>query len=612
MEPSSSSHDSPVTAEGRLRDLRIFDGSPPAFWVRFTEVATELAGALQGRSIVRLGDSWNLLATAPEGTAQGRLFLSRSLGAEATAALHEGLRWVEETPLPGFEHLLVPLTVEDPSQLCLLELVFSADEVPADAEALATRLALLADTPRVYQRNLAAQEIRRENERTARALDVLAMVNEHQRFAPAAMTLVNELAHRFGAERATLGWARNYYLRIVAISGTERFQRKMQVLQQLEAAMEESKDQDEEILLPAPPGQESVVADHQQYSRDSQSGALLSGPLRVEGESVGVLTVERESEPFTEEDARALRVILDQCAPRLVDLRRRDRWFGARWAAGVRRLLAKVLSPRHTWLKLAVVLATAFVIFSLVVPFRYAVDTTFQVRADTMSFVSAPFEGYLEEALVRPGDVVAAGQVVLAFEREDLLIEEAEALAQIQRFRAEAELAEAEGNLADLRVARAQLAQAEARLDLAQHRLERASLRAPFDGVVVQGDFRDRVGARIQQGEQLLLLSELEGLYAEIRLPERDIDLIGDHRRARLVFASRPDKSFPATIEMLSPAAYPDQEGNAFALRAQLDEEAPWLRPGMTGVSRIEAGQRTLFWRATHRIIDFIRLKLWI
>ena len=63
---------------------------------------------------------------------------------------------------------------------------------------------------------------------------------------------------------------------------------------------------------------------------------------------------------------------------------------------------------------------------------------------------------------------------------------------------------------------------------------------------------------------------------------------------------------------MLSPAAYPDQEGNAFALRAQLDEEAPWLWPGMTGVSRIEAGQRTLFWRATHRIIDFIRLKLWI
>jgi len=58
--------------------------------------------------------------------------------------------------------------------------------------------------------------------------------------------------------------------------------------------------------------------------------------------------------------------------------------------------------------------------------------------------------------------------------------------------------------------------------------------------------------------------------------------------------------------------AVADEEGNAFLLRAQLEDDAEWLRPGMTGVAKIDGGRRTLWWRATHRIVDFIRMKLWI
>jgi hypothetical protein len=62
---------------------------------------------------------------------------------------------------------------------------------------------------------------------------------------------------------------------------------------------------------------------------------------------------------------------------------------------------------------------------------------------------------------------------------------------------------------------------------------------------------------------------------------------------------------------MISPAAQADGEGNAFTLRARLEEDADWLRPGMSGIARLNAGDRTLAWRATHRIIDFIRMRLW-
>jgi hypothetical protein len=37
-----------------------------------------------------------------------------------------------------------------------------------------------------------------------------------------------------------------------------------------------------------------------------------------------------------------------------------------------------------------------------------------------------------------------------------------------------------------------------------------------------------------------------------------------------------------------------------------------WWRPGMTGVAKISVGWRPLAWVATRRLIDYLRIKLWI
>jgi hypothetical protein len=52
---------------------------------------------------------------------------------------------------------------------------------------------------------------------------------------------------------------------------------------------------------------------------------------------------------------------------------------------------------------------------------------------------------------------------------------------------------------------------------------------------------------------------------------------------------------------------------NTFAVRLKLEGSAPehW-RPGMTGVAKISIGWRPLAWIATHRLIDYLRIKLWI
>ena len=294
-----------------------------------------------------------------------------------------------------------------------------------------------------------------------------------------------------------------------------------------------------------------------------------------------------------------------------MDLKKESRWFGARLATSARELLAKVLSPKHTWLKFAAIVTSVFLFLALLIPYPYQVSATFIVRPDSLAHMPAPYEGFIAKAGVRPGDLVVKGQTLLSLDDRDLSIQRAETLAEIRRHGAEAELAEADGELAELRVARAQKNQAQARLDFFEYQLTRAEVKAPFDGVVVQGDLRERIGAPVKQGEVLLQVSKLDGLYVEIRLPERDIDLIGAYRSGDIVFSSRPDLQFPFEVEMVSPTAQADGEGNAFTLRARLDADADWLRPGMSGVARLDGGDHTLAWRATHRIIDFIRMRFW-
>jgi len=192
-----------------------------------------------------------------------------------------------------------------------------------------------------------------------------------------------------------------------------------------------------------------------------------------------------------------------------------------------------------------------------------------------------------------------------------LLVQQAAALAELQRHASEAEKAEADRQLAELRVARAQQAESQARVDLVRYRLARAEMKAPFDGVVIEGDLREKIGAPVKTGDILLKISQLKGLYVEIRVPERDIDQIQDSRTAEVAFASRPEDTFGVKIDRIEPSAMADREGNFFLVRGQLDQRADWFRPGMSGVAKINAGHRSLLWIATHRLVDFLRMKLW-
>ena len=98
-------------------------------------------------------------------------------------------------------------------------------------------------------------------------------------------------------------------------------------------------------------------------------------------------------------------------------------------------------------------------------------------------------------------------------------------------------------------------------------------------------------------------VAEVDGIYLLVEIPEDYFSLV-----------ARPAETIPLVVERLIPLARTGAEGGGavFEAFARLDvEAAPWWRPGMTGVARIEGERRSLLWIAGHRAWNRLRLWLW-
>jgi len=208
--------------------------------------------------------------------------------------------------------------------------------------------------------------------------------------------------------------------------------------------------------------------------------------------------------------------------------------------------------------------------------------------------------------------LVKSGEILLELSKDDLHLQEAQSMAELARYQREAEKARAANQLADMRVSNAQAKQAEARLKLVQHRIALAAIKAPFDGVVVEGDPRQRIGAALSAGDSLFRIARIDSLYIEAEVPERDIHEIVQGQTGEAAFVSRPEHKIRVRVSMIESAAVAKDAGNVFLIRSDFtDGPQGWWRPGMSGLCKVDAGKRRLIWILTHRTVDFFRLWLW-
>lgn len=604
----------------QLSSLRRFSGPPAVFWQAYLDALVAIGAARYGlvaRKRNKENTDWRKVAASPANlSASGLDSFFKGVEALCETAIEEGEAQLEISPPVegkfGDTGLAIRLETGRPSEQWAA--VFLLSDVSSEEASEALKRLLLANClPADLQHYQSSNRAPGAASQAASVIDLVVMLDGKTRFLEMAMTFVNELAGQHQCERVTIGWEKRGYVRLKAISHSEKFERKMQVVNELEKVMEEAFDQDEEIYWPPLDGETLITRDHGKFAESQGVKYLCSIPLRENAEPVGVLTFEREAEPFLDDEIRLLRITADVAAPRLADLKRRDRWFGARMASSLRSFFGKVVGPEKTWTK---ILAIAGAIGILVLVFggmNYRVEAPFLLRTENVSFLAAPYDGYIFEVDAEVGDVFEEDQRLLALDTRDFLLEEASAAADLTRFLREEEKSRARNELAEMRIFSAQAEQARVQLESVRYHLSQAEITSPYDAFVIEGDLKKRLGAPVRQGDILFKIARLDRLYVESKVSERDIHEIGLGAPIEVAFASQPKHKFPATVVLIEPVATTVDNDNVFIVRSRV-EIAPeeWWRPGMGGVSKIEAGHRTFFWIVFHRTIDFLRMFFWL
>lgn len=612
----------PILAE--LSALRRFDGSPAEFWPRYTQVLARLAGAQRLVLLLASDESSARLRRLADWTGETPLgslstpfqnAVPTLASACASAPCAETVLGVGVSPDTAHRAVAVRLPLPGSADR-LVAVGLLTESTPSRAQDTVDALRWASDVPTLYlaHRNGSGSAPTRSGtgEASKTVLDLALRIDSQQDFRGAALTLVNALAERLGCDRVSLGWLEGGAVRLKAMSRTERFDPRMAAVIGLEQAMEECLDQDDEILWPPPSGSRSVSRVHGHHARDQHLEHLASVPLRIDGQPLAVLTCERSGAPLEAPALQGLRDVADAVVRRLSTLHRASPWWGARLLRNGRESAGRLLGPEHTAAKLLALLGAVGLVTLLLPIFPHRIEGTFRIRSEEVAVLTAPFQGHIRTVTGRPGDEVTHGAVVLSLDTDALMLEEAAAVADQTRHLREADKARANRNPAEMRIAQAQGEQAAARLALVRHRIAQASVRSPFDAVVVEGDLTERLGAPVQQGEALFRVARLRPLFIEWEVPEADLPDLPAAPVGEIAFVSRPHERFGFRVERVEPEAQSRETGSVFRGRGIPEGTVPgWWRPGMTGICKLDAGRRTLGWILTHRAIDALRLYLW-
>ena len=468
-----------------------------------------------------------------------------------------------------------------------------------------------------------------ETEQRIRLRETLELLDASQQGSNAEVMgslMCHELQRRFGCSRVSIGLIRGEQIRLTALSGVDHLDRRGVAVGGIENAMDECADQDIEVIFPPPPEGELNPADrrvtraHEKLSAQFGPSSILSLPLRVEGDLVGVVVLERPADnPFPPGSATLLRLVAEFIGPALWTRRMADRGVLAVTRDRTMDLCRAIVGPRHTGKKLLGMAAAIALVVGSIPWLPQQISATAEIKALLSRTIVPPFEGHLAEVYVRPGDEVEQGDPLAALDTQELTYEHARLEAERQRYRTERDDALRAGQQAKAESLSDDIAALEQRLGIVTYRLEHALIRAPFTGTVAQGDLEALVGARVEPTTPLFIIVGSENIAA-IDVDERDITDVRIGQTGTMVLKGSPGAKIRVRVSHISPVAEPVEGANVYKVEAEIlaIPAGVALSPGMSasvklGVERDGSMVRRSPLSTIFRpIIDRLRMWLWV
>ena len=600
------------------------------FWRRFAEATTPKAFCqswlpLQCRMLKDVHSAMVLLGPADKGPFKpaavwpdAKLKMHHLVGT-AERSLHErrGLLVDRESDpggairMPEHYHVAYPIEVSGKIHGTVVLGVKKVHRY--DVQSIMRQLHWGAAWLEVLIRRTESNQSDANNKRLQQVLELVASAVEQEDFQASAMSVVTRMANILKCDRVSIGFVNRRRTEVAAVSHSADFSKQTNLVRAIGAAMDEAIDQQAVVVYPPPADSEPMATHaHATLMQQHGAGAVCTIALGNHGAARGGLTLEAASSRFfNRETVELCETAAALVGPFLLAKQEEQRWLFHKVQASVQQQIKRLFGAGYTLRKaIAIGLVLTIAILSLV-KIEYRVTAPTVIEGLVQRVVAAPFDGYIKDAPVRPGDLVEAGALLGMLDDRDLKLEHLKWSTEKDQYIKQYNEALANHDRAQIRILRAKIAQADAQIALLDEQLVRCRITAPFDGVIMSGDLSQSLGAPVEQGQVLFEVTPLDDYRVIVEVDERDIAVIEVGQSGELVLSALPDESFPFFIETITPVTTAKEGRNYFRVEGFLEQAPVLLRPGMEGVGKVSIDRRRIIWVWTHRAVDWLRLQLW-
>lgn len=433
----------------------------------------------------------------------------------------------------------------------------------------------------------------------------------HANLEEALIAVVNELANQLKFDRVCIGLTKQEQIHVKAISNQADFVKEHAITKSITAAMEESIDQLESVIFPPLENDKPRIHLAHQALQRKTNNAVCCIPLIEANKVIGAISLEHHNPAaMSRESLLWFESIANFLAP-LVALK---------IAAAQPWLERTKIKLKEAWGKLAdeenhrpkiMVSAALLLLACSFIPVTHHIGASAHIEGATQRVMSAPVEGYIQNAYVRPGDTVKKGTLLVDLADQDLILEkqkwESEIIQQENNFSG----ALARQDRTQYAISQAKAAQARAELALIKQSLSRTHIKAPIDGIILDGDLSQSLGAPVKLGDKLMTIAPKSEYRLMIDIDERDINAVHIDQTGTLALSAMPTDKVNFTVKRITPMAMVKNGINSYEVEAELTDPNTYLRPGLQGVAKINAEDQPLLWSLTHRLVSWLRLSMW-
>ncbi len=201
--------------------------------------------------------------------------------------------------------------------------------------------------------------------------------------------------------------------------------------------------------------------------------------------------------------------------------------------------------------------------------------------------VAPSITGKIEHIFVEVGDRVQKGADLVRMDQQQYKT------TKLSVANLETEMARMEGLIQTGSVSQQSYDQTKLSLDQTKENLDflqkNTYVKADFSGVISAKNYED---GELYSGSPIVVLTQVDKLKTLVAIPESYIPLVKAGMKLTLKSDVYPDKTFPATIEVVYPTV--DASTHTFQVKVVVPNKSGLLRPGMYVTTTIGLGKATI------------------